>query len=163
ALPESPERDRQELLIQTVIGASVIATSGWASADVSRAYARARDLCARTGLTPQLFPVLLGLSGFYLMRGELRIAEETARTLASLAEATDDAAILLAAQQMAGLTLFYGGEFVAALAHFDEATKIYDPERHSPSRLRTFSVDHDSGVSVAAHTALTLLMLGHQD
>src|SRR6185369_9814012 len=40
---------------------------------------------------------------------------------------------------------------------------IYDPERHSPNRLRAFSVDHDPGVSCAAHTGLVLMVLGYQD
>src|SRR5258706_11924312 len=66
AWPESSERNQQELLIQTVLGAAVIATSGWAAPEVARAYGRARELCAQMGVTPQLFPVLLGLCGFYL-------------------------------------------------------------------------------------------------
>ena len=97
------------------------------------------------------------------MRGQLRVAQDVSQQLFVLAETTDDAAVLLAAHNTTGMALFYGGEFVAALAHFEQAATIYDPERHSPNRLRTFSVDHDPGVSCAAHTALTLMMLGYQD
>src|SRR5262245_26127677 len=65
ALPESPERNRQELMIQTMLGAAVIATNGWAAPEVARAYARARELCTKTGITSPLLPVLVGLSAFY--------------------------------------------------------------------------------------------------
>ncbi len=163
ALPDSPERNQQEVTIQTVLGAALIATNGWADPEVARAYARARELCMETGITPRLFPVLLGLHGFYLMRGQLAISRETSRQLSVLAEATDDAAVLLASHNAAGLSLFYGGEFVAALGRLEQAARIYDPEQHSPNRLRAFSVDHDPGVSCAAHTALTLMLLGYQD
>jgi predicted ATPase/DNA-binding winged helix-turn-helix (wHTH) protein len=161
ALPESPERTHRELMIQTVLGAALIATNGWAAPEVARAYARARELCAEVGVTPQLYPVLLGLGGFSVMRGELRIAQEVSQQLLAHAQATDDAAGLLGGHNTAGMALFYGGEFVAALEHFERAKDIYDPERHSPNRQ--FSIDHDPGVSCAAHTSLTFLMLGYHD
>src|SRR5439155_26050808 len=103
---------------------AVIATNGWADPEVARAYARARELCKETGVTPQLFPVLLGLHGFYLMRGDLRISREMSQQLSVLAEATEDASVLLAAHNTARLSLFYGGELVPALDHFERATKI---------------------------------------
>jgi len=71
---------------------AVVATNGWADPDVARAFARARDLCAATGVTPQLFPVLLGLCGFYLMRGEVRVAGEAAAQLLGVAETIGHAA-----------------------------------------------------------------------
>jgi DNA-binding winged helix-turn-helix (wHTH) protein/predicted ATPase len=163
ALPESPERIAQELMIQTLRGAAVIATRGWGAPEVAGAYGRARELCARVGATPQLFPVLLGLCGFYLMRGELRTAQELAEQLMVVAEKTGDDAVRLGAYNTAGMASFYRGDFVSALDHFTKAGGIYDPEQHSPNRLRAFSVDHDPGVSCAAHTALTLLALGHPD
>jgi predicted ATPase len=163
ALPESSERDRQELMIQTVLGAAVIATNGWADPEVARAYARAREICAEMGDTPNLFPILLGLAGFYLMRGDLGVAQEASQQLSALAEATDDAAARLGAHNTAGMVAFYRGEFAAARDHFARSRTIYDPEQHSPSGKRAFWVDHDPGVSCAAHTALTLMMLGHQD
>ncbi len=162
ALPESPERNRQELTIQTMLGAAVIATNGWADPEVARAYARARELCAETGVTPQLLPVLVGLCGFYLMRGELGIAHESEEQLLAVAESAGDPASLVAAHNMVGLRLFYSGQFVQALPHLEQAWKLYDPEA-SFVRLRALAVDHDSGVSCAAHTAMALMVLGHPD
>ena len=137
ALPESPERDRQELMMQTVLGAAVIATNGWAAPRSRDAYARARDLCARTGVTPQLFPVLLGLCGFYLMRGELRIAREVSEQLLALAETTDDPAVLLAAHNTDGPGVVLPAASSSPPSPISSGrAKIYDPEQHSPNRLR---------------------------
>lgn len=159
--PDSPQRREQELRSQTVLGAAMIATFGWAAPSVAEAYARARELCAEIGVTRQLFPVLLGLCGFYTMRGELDVAEEMSRQLMVQAEATNDAAGLVGAHNTAGLADFYRGRFTAALDHFERSRVLYDPLRHSPNRQ--FSVDHDPLVSCDSHIAMASLVLGHAD
>jgi len=161
SLPESPERNEQEIQIQTLLGAATIATYGWAAPDVATAYARARELCMQLGVTPQLIPVLVGLCGFYLMRGELRVAEDVSRQLLAHAEAIGHTTGLVGGHNTIGLALFYQGRFVDALSHLEQAKAIYDPEQHSPNRQ--FSIDHDPGVSCLAHGALALLMLGFPD
>jgi DNA-binding winged helix-turn-helix (wHTH) protein len=163
ALPESSDRNQQELMTRTLLGAAVVATSSWEAPEVALAYGRARELCGELGATPQLFSVLVGLSGFYLMRGELRTTREVVGQLLLLAETTGDSAILLGAHNVAGLAAMYRGEFAAALDHFKLVASNYDPDQHSPNRLRAFSVDHDSGVSCAAHSAWTLSFLGYPD
>jgi predicted ATPase len=143
-----------------LLGAALVATNGWASPDVARAYARARELCAETGITPQLFPVLLGLCGFSLMRGQLAIADELSRQLLVVAEATHDDAALLGGHNAAGLFAMYSGDYPAALRHLERSKAIYDPARHAPNPRDGFTIDHDPGVSCASHEALTLLILG---
>src|SRR5213594_3401422 len=44
-LPDTPERTRQELLLQITLGPVLMATKGSAAPEVERAYTRARDLC----------------------------------------------------------------------------------------------------------------------
>ena len=44
ALPETPERTRHELALQTILGPTLVATQGYAAPDVERTYARARSL-----------------------------------------------------------------------------------------------------------------------
>src|SRR5215470_10233676 len=58
SLPETVERTQSELSLQVILGVSLMATRGYASAEVEQAYARARELCQQIGETPQLFPVL---------------------------------------------------------------------------------------------------------
>jgi predicted ATPase len=112
-------------------------------------------------VTPQLFPVLVGLAGFHMMRGDVLRTRETARRLIAYAEQTQDASGLLGGHNMSGLAAFYGGEFAAALDHVERARSFYDPERHGPNRQ--FSIDHDPQISCASHAALSHQILGHPD
>jgi len=75
-LPDTLERSRQELDLQTLLGPALMATKGWAAPEVGRAYARAQELCRQVGEPPQLFPVLMGLRVFAHLRGELETARE---------------------------------------------------------------------------------------
>src|SRR5262249_29015184 len=56
ALPDTPERARQELMLQITVGAPLTATKGYGAPEVGQVYARARELCQQTGDTSQLFP-----------------------------------------------------------------------------------------------------------
>jgi class 3 adenylate cyclase len=75
-LPDTPERNRQELTLRTALGPALIATKGNAAPEVEQTYARAVELCRQVGETSQLFPVLFGLRSVYLVRGQLRSAHE---------------------------------------------------------------------------------------
>src|SRR5215475_7922074 len=51
ALPESRERDQQELTLCIDLGKSLTTTKGWAGPEAEAAYVRASELCQRTGNT----------------------------------------------------------------------------------------------------------------
>ena len=70
-LPDTPGCTQQELTLQIALGAPLRATKGMAAPELERGYARARKLCQQTGETPQLFPVLWGLWGFYNIAGSV--------------------------------------------------------------------------------------------
>ena len=76
-LPETPARLQQELDLQVALGTALRATKGNAAPEVEHAYARARELCAQLGDTPQLFPVLRGLMQYYLNRGDVTDGDPT--------------------------------------------------------------------------------------
>ena len=61
-VPETPERIRRELALQTRLGPAVQAVKGFAAPEVETVYNRARELCARVADCPQLlFSTLRGL------------------------------------------------------------------------------------------------------
>lgn len=159
-VPESADRIRRELAVYTQLGAALIA-KGWAAPEVAETYARARALCLQVGPAPELFPILIGLFGFYVTRAELAVAAELAGQLAQLAAATDDGAIALGAYNATGMVAFYGGDFTAALAALERGMAVYDPAEHNPNRSPAFWGGHDAGVSCAVHAAWALWVLGH--
>ena len=159
--PDSQERTQQELALQIMLGSALTALRGHAAPEVERAYARARELCERVDDTHRLFPVLLALGWFYLMGGPSDTARDVGTRLATMAEATGDPAILLAAHNVLGLASFYRGEFEAALDHSERGIALYDPKAHSPARSPVFRANVDPGVSCTGHAAWTLWLLGY--
>jgi len=60
ALPDTPERIQQELMLQLTLGVPLMATKEWGSPEMEKVLTRTRELCQHIGETPQLFPVLPG-------------------------------------------------------------------------------------------------------
>jgi predicted ATPase len=113
-LPAAQERVQQELTLQVTLGTALTARKGYSVPEVEPIYARALTLCEQVEDTPQLFPVLLGLGWFYTVRGPARAAYDVGKRLFTMAEATRDPAIALAAHNALGLASFYSGDFEAA-------------------------------------------------
>ena len=67
-LPDTPERAQQELCLQLTLGVPLIATEGYAAADVGNVYLKARELCQRLGETPDISEVLWGLWTFHTLK-----------------------------------------------------------------------------------------------
>jgi len=159
-LPDSPERLQHELDLQITLGQALAVTKGYAAPEVEHTYARARELCQQVGETPQLFQVLRGLWNFYLIRLELRTAQELGEQLLSLAQHVGDPALLLEAHYALGNTLNYLGEFASAQAHFAQGIALYDRQQH---HAHAFRYGQDPGVMCRAYAGVTLWCLGYPD
>src|SRR5262245_13633732 len=159
-LPESPERFKRELALLTILGAALV-VRGWTTPEVAHTYARAHELCNRTGVAPDLFPVLGGLFGFYMTRAELRVARDLADQLGALVAAPQDSAMLLGAHNAAGMVSFHAGDFGASLADMERGMVVYDPQQHNPNQSPAFWGGHNTGVSCAVHAAWCLWALGY--
>ncbi|HXG20801.1 MAG TPA: adenylate/guanylate cyclase domain-containing protein, partial [Methylomirabilota bacterium] len=70
ALPATPERVHQELALQLALRDALVVVHGYTAPEVEKTVLRARKLCQQLRETPQLFPVLFRLWGFYINRGE---------------------------------------------------------------------------------------------
>jgi DNA-binding winged helix-turn-helix (wHTH) protein/predicted ATPase len=160
--PETPEGIRQELVSLTILGAALIARS-WTTPEVERTYARAHELCGRSGLAPELFPVLGGLFGYYMTRGDLPVARGLTEQIANVATATKDTSILLGSCNGTGMVAFHAGDFALSLASMERGLEIYDPQEHDPNRSPAFWGGHNTGVSCAVHAAWSEWALGHAD
>jgi TOMM system kinase/cyclase fusion protein len=160
-LPDTPELTQRELTLQIALGAALNVTKGFAAPELEGAYARARELCRQVGETPGLFPVLWGLWGFYLNRGELQTAHELAEELLNLAKRVEDPALLLQAHHTLGPTLFHLGRVSPARIHLEQAIALYDPQQH---RSHAFTYGgHDPGVCCRMYAARTQWLLGYPD
>jgi predicted ATPase len=159
-LPDSPERAQRELMLRISLGGALVMTRGYAAQEVEQTYARAQELCERIGGTPQLFPVLVGLWVFYLVRAELQKAHDLGKQLLELATKVQDTALLLEAHNTLGHSSFYRGEFAAAREHSEQCVALYDVKKHQSLALLYV---HDPGVFSLDILAWTLWHLGYAD
>ena len=157
-LSDSPQRTRQELDLLIALGPALMATMGYAAEEVEKTFARARELCQNLDETPQLFGVLRGLWGYFVVRGELQTAHDQGQQCLSLAHQEGSPALLLWAHFMLGLTLFHLGELVSAQAHLEQGVVLYDPQKRRAQRAL-----QDPGVACLSYRALALWLLGYPD
>ena len=137
-----------------------MALKGQAAPEVEHAYARARELCQQLGEPPQLFPVLLGMVRFYVVRGAAQTARELGEQLLRLAQRGQDLAQLLAAHQALGATLFWQGECALACAHTEQGLALYDPQQH---RGHPVLYRINPGVNCLLYAAHSLGILGYPE
>ena len=154
-LPETSEHTRQELVLQALMGPELIATRGYGAPEVATAYGRAQELCQQIGDTPQLFPVLLGLSAFYMVRAQYQTARTLGEQCLRLAQSVQDPAHIMAIRTLLGDIVFFLGVFPLARAHFEQALPLY--HRQQP---RSWI---DNGVGCLAGAAWVLWVLGYPD
>jgi predicted ATPase len=152
-LPEGPERTQLELSLQTALGTTLIATHGYASPQVERAFVRARELCRALGDPPQVIPVLYGMCLFRLVRAELEQAYEEGSQLLLLARRAGNADYVLGCYVQMGTSALYMGQFERARAHLDQVLAIYDPNQHTGLAYR-----HGQDPCVAALSYLSWML-----
>ncbi len=155
----TPERARQEITLQTSLARALMAIKGY-TPEVEQAYARALELCQHEGEIPQLFPVLRGLSSFYLYRGEFEKGAQIGAQILHLAESLDDANMQLEGHLVLGENLVSLAHLREGLAHLETAMAGYDPHRKRTVRLR---LGTNPGVAALTASALALWLLGYPD
>jgi predicted ATPase len=160
ALPETPARTQQALILYIALGAALQNAKGLAAPEVENAYTQAYALCQQVGETPELVPVLFGLWRFYNTRSQLPTARELGETLLRLAHRVDDLALAVIAHYALGWTWCCLGVLPAARQHLEEGSARYTPDqRHTPA----FRIGHDPGVACRAYAAWTLWLLGYPE
>ena len=160
-LPDTPERARLELTLQTSLGPALMATKGYAAPEVGKAYRRARDLCQELKEITQLFPVLWGLWMHHLSRAEHEAANELTKQILGVAQTTGDPDLALEAHFAAGLSAFYCADLLSAREHLEQTISAYDPERHKG--LASTYGGLDPGVCCSEYLSWTLWLLGYPD
>ena len=160
-LPETPDRDRQELAMQLGLGVGVIAVD-WAGApEVGHAYSRASALCQDVGESADRFVALWGLWRHRRTVDEYPTARALADELSGLAERLGDAAYSLQAHHAQWSTRLYFGEFAECREHAEQGIAVYDARKHHAQTFRFGG--HDPCVCAHSTAAISLCVLGYPD
>ena len=159
-LPESPGRNQQELTLQITLGASLAMTLGYASQEVEKAYSRARELSQAIESIPELFPAVIGLWRFYVVRAKLQEGLELAEQLMRIARDVQDPILFLEAHEAFAWPLLWLGEISAAREYAEKGITLYDPLQH---QSLTLLYGQNPGMACASVAAWTLWALGYPD
>jgi predicted ATPase len=155
--PSTPERARQEIVLQASLASALLVTKGYVSTEVEQAYTRAMELIEQQGEIPQLLPVLQGLSRYYSYRGEyeksIRVGEHTL----SLANKLDDADMRVVGHLTLGTNTTFSTSLRLGLDHFEKGIASYVPKQRGSRRFRFGT---DPGVACHIASAISLWMLG---
>jgi class 3 adenylate cyclase/predicted ATPase len=129
-LPDSPERQRQELEFQIVLGAVLRAVKGQAAPETGHAYSRARELWEQLDSSSEFLQVPYGQSRYHAFRGELELALRLDEDLLRLSRQRSDSAGLVLGHLSSGRTLVFIGGFASSRLHLEEVLELYDPISH---------------------------------
>ena len=160
ALPESGARTVQEVNLQVALGYAYIRQLGWAADRVAKCLARAEELCNEIGDAPQLVPALAGMTVFYVVKGDQRVARAIAHQTLELARNSGDTGYLLEAHNVMASALFYSGRLLEVLEQCDAALGLYDPDQHGG---HAFVYGQDPKVCALCWRAFSLIGLGCLD
>jgi class 3 adenylate cyclase len=119
ALPIGEDRDKQELSFRLSLGLPLLATRGYASAEVERNYEAASELANRLDDREARFTSERGLWNCIYDRGELNRSAALSRRLLHLAEADTDVAKSALAWRAYGSSLLSTADLVGAEEAFD--------------------------------------------
>ncbi|HEU5219652.1 MAG TPA: protein kinase [Gemmatimonadales bacterium] len=160
SLPESRDRDRQELALQVAAGNALRLTRGYGDAEVGKAYRRACVLSERARDDSHLVVTLRGLWEFHELRAEYPVALDFAKQLFTFADRRRDPSLLLMAHDTLGDTNLWMGELRVARRHLERGVALYDREGFASD---AGLYGYDSGMACLSFLALTLWYLGYPD
>jgi class 3 adenylate cyclase/DNA-binding SARP family transcriptional activator/predicted ATPase len=160
-LPDGLARDRMELEVQSARGPVLIAVKGFAAAETSQTYARARDLWDRLGRPPEfLLRTARVRWSLHTNRSQFPEAQSVVEDLLAFGRANGDAVALILGNFTAGLTYSYQGELPSSRASLEEVIGRNDLAAH-PQLLRYAGTD-PLAIALAV-IARVLLFMGYPD
>jgi class 3 adenylate cyclase/predicted ATPase len=160
SLPETRQRQQQELEFWSALGAALRFVKGQATPEMGHAFARGKELWEQLDCPSQFLHIPYGQSFYHTYRGELDVAQRLDEDLLRLSRERNDTAGLVLGHAAAGRTLVYLGRFAAARSHLEEVLALYDPIAHG-------SLDQQCGshprLSAMGQLGIALFCLGFPD
>jgi len=160
-LPDSQERDRQELIAQTAIGTPLMSVHGYAAPETGAAYCRAHLLTQRLGDRGGLYATLSGQFSYHFVRGDQAVMRQLEQEAANIADAVAVGdSLRLVRGRLAGLTALHFGQFEEAKNALETIVRSYDTSKHRPPPDHHV---HDPKMYALGYLAIILWIQGYPD
>ncbi len=134
-LPESRQRDEEELDLLANLGAAVASVHGQGATRVGEIFTLARSICDRMDGATLHPTILTGLRVYHLMRAEHADSLEIARESFSLAKLSNDAEAQILAYMATGAAALWLGRPLEALEDFCGGYELYEHHGSNTSRV----------------------------
>lgn len=158
-LPESTERDQQEIGMQAMLAYSLVTERGYGDPEVEQAYQRANALSEKMQGSAQLSFILYGMFSFYASRGEYKEAQQIADRLLEIGESLNDQPIQAVGYQSKAIVAFCSGNLSKALEYAQKSYDIADPLDSSAF----FQYGGDFNAYTSSWLSMTQLLMGYPD
>jgi predicted ATPase len=159
-LPDTPERQRQELEFWSALAGVLTAVKGQAAPETGQAYARARGLWEQLGSPSEFLQVPYGQSRYHAFRSELDLALRVDDDLLRVSRQRNDPGGLVLGHAASGGNLMFVGRFASSRLHLEEVLALHDPIAHR-------SLVHQAGVYPQVvsrgNLGIVLCQLGYPD
>lgn len=159
-LPESPDRNRQELGLRMALAPTLMITRGYAAAEAEEEYARAEVLSRLGAEDREIFSVLLGRSGPALLMARTTLASDLAEEALQVARRRNALRYFAHAESSVGITTFWQGRLDYATAHLEAGLAAYQTIAEMPANAW---LAHDPGAAGRAYAAWAYWLLGRAD
>ncbi len=129
-LPDSRQRQQQELEFWSALGAAFRFAKGQATPEMGHAFARARTLWEQLGSPSQFLHIPYGQSLHHTFLGECGLAQRLDEDLLRLSRERGNSAGIVLGHDCSGRDLLIAGDFASSRSHFEEVLALYDPISH---------------------------------
>ena len=156
------EAERRPLHFSVLVQLAVALAgkSGYAGAEVEQAYRRAHGLCDDSVTAQMRYPIIRGLAGLHLVRGQLAAAHEFSLEGLELAEQCGDVRYRIDALSMRIYTTLYYGRLDECRALIDRFMALY---READGSRLTYPVPHDACTAVLSVLPTVAWLLGDSE
>ncbi len=137
-----------------------MAFKGWATPEVWTSLRPALALAKSPEPQAALVPIYWGLFANVMTQGRVAESLPWAQEMLNVAQATGDAALLIAGHMTASVGYYWLGEFTRALEHADKVLMLYDAAKHG--HLAHVLI-HDPKTATGIVSSLSAWILGYPD
>jgi tetratricopeptide (TPR) repeat protein len=160
-LPDQPGRAMNRLHLQIDYGRALRGSLGHSAPETVAAWTRARQFAADVNDPVELAPIHSGLFNASLTHGEIAPMRELAEAIMSAASRRPESPVAaIVARYASGVTCWFGGDYLNARVHLEQALAIYDAEPN-PAVFKMSTLDLPS--VIMRFLALVLWPLGQID
>ena len=127
-LPQTAERDKRELALQTSLGPVLSATKGWAAVQTEKVYLRAHELARASGTPEQRFSSLVGWWGIAYVSGNVSVARERLKEILDFTKERPEPVFVLETCHHEWSLALSAGELDAAQHHIERGLALYEAQ-----------------------------------